>query len=565
MVTASSTSLTCELTPGPAGTHTVTVTVKSSGVARQPAGGALTHTTALTVLANSPAEGSLGGGTLVTVTGTGFPGTMEGWGAGQVTVAGSLCTVTATSFSQFNCTTSSSVSRTEGSGAGRSGAGVEIAINGSSASGGSYSYSAALTPALTSLSPQSGSPLGGGVLTITGTALGAEWGRVTVAGARCKLLSWSDTQATCTLPPTPPGQHAVLVAVPGQGWADTTAVSPYSVVFKVTSLTPGMGSAMGGTKLRLEGAGFGNCSQVTVGLGAGLSCPVSSCTDTELLCTTARLGTTHTVDNGGKHPKYGLGYSWNPQEVTVRPGDTVRWVWTLTTKSSSTGINLHQVDDPTTHEYNGRGFSSGDKKSSGGYSHTFLAPGVYYYSSDSVYGASLHMPGVVRVVADTADTTFDLQVNMTDIPAEQDLSSGGSGTAFTPESGCSVGDTPSCASPPAGGGVWQFLAADCLTPRVTGVSGPGWGHEGDTLTLTGQGFSAQTCQNKVQLGGGECEVTTATPTELQCQVRGGPVSLPSLTRHALAVTVLNRGAALITPPDPDLASFRLYPRIDTTR
>ena len=88
------------------------------------------------------------------------------------------------------------------------------------------------------------------------------------------------------------------------------------------------------------------------------------------------------------------------------------------------GINLHQTDSASLNEYNGRGFSSGEKKPSGNFRETFTAPGTYYYSSDSVWNVNLFMPGKVVVEADDTDSVLDVVVMMTDIPAFHDMTTG---------------------------------------------------------------------------------------------------------------------------------------------
>ena len=90
------------------------------------------------------------------------------------------------------------------------------------------------------------------------------------------------------------------------------------------------------------------------------------------------------------------------------------------------GINIHQTEAASLNEYNGKGFSSGEKRPSGTFREIFTAPGTYYYSSDSVWNVNLFMPGRVVVEADDTDTVLDVAVMMTDIPAFHDLTTGNS-------------------------------------------------------------------------------------------------------------------------------------------
>ena len=335
VTSASTTEIACQLSPGPAGTYPLEVIVKSKGRASQPTSGQLQHTVSLQIFSNEPSDGSIGGGTTVNVTGTGFPDSVEAWNGNAVNIGGYPCTIVESTFNWFTCITSSSSSSRRRK---RQSDSISISFGNETVSGGNYNYDSSLTPTLTSFTPTSSTPLGGGVLTVVGTSFGAKWGKVDIGSSKCNILTWKDTEITCKIPTNEHGQHTVYVSVPNQGYADTSGVSAFSVDFKITDVTPRVGSTLGGTKVRIEGKGFGDCSNVTVSFGDLLNCDITDCTDTQILCTTKREGVTHIVDNGGKDPKYGLGYVWNPTEIVIKPGDTVNWLWTLTVSSEETGL-----------------------------------------------------------------------------------------------------------------------------------------------------------------------------------------------------------------------------------
>merc|ERR1719483_207686 len=332
---ASSTEVTCTLEAGPAGVYDVSVVVKSRGVAAQPGSGQLTHEVSLEIFSNTPTEGSLGGGTTVTVSGSGFPATLEGWNGGSVTISGSECKVFASTFDEFQCVTSAAVGGVRRK---RSATEITISIGSSSATGGSFNYDASLTPAVTILSTYSSSPLGGDVLTVDGSAFGANWGKVLLGDNECTIISWFPTQITCTLPSNSHGDYPVHVSVPGNGYADVSSISPVSYNFIVTDMTPRKGSNMGGTKMKLTGSGFGDCSDIKVNFGDMMICEIDTCTDTEITCVTKKSSKVHQVSNGGRHPTYGPGYVWSPKEVVVQPGDTVDWIWNLQVASEDTQL-----------------------------------------------------------------------------------------------------------------------------------------------------------------------------------------------------------------------------------
>ena len=335
VATATADEITCQLSPGPAGTFPLEVIVKNKGRAAQPDAGQLQHTVQVTIISNEPSDGSIGGGTTVNVTGTGFPNNVEAWNGNSVTIGGFACTIQESTFNWFTCVTASSSSSRRRK---RSTSSITISFGGETTTGGSYTYDSSKTPSLTSFTPATASPLGGGILTITGTSFGAKWGKVKIGEAVCDLVTWADTSITCKIPRNVHGEHIVFITVPDQGYADTSGAAKFAVNFKITDVSPKVGSTLGGTNVRIEGLGFGDCSNVTVNFGDLLVCDITDCSDTKILCTTRRLGRTHKVDNGGKHPKYGLGYVWNPIEIKVKPGDTVNWLWSIQTSDDDTGI-----------------------------------------------------------------------------------------------------------------------------------------------------------------------------------------------------------------------------------
>ena len=64
------------------------------------------------------------------------------------------------------------------------------------------------------------------------------------------------------------------------------------------------------------------------------------------------------------------------------------------------------------------------------------------------------------------------------------------------------------------------------------------GVDGDTLILTGTGFSLTLEDNLVLMGGVNCSVTAATATQLTCTVGEGPAG-----EHNVSVTVDQKGLA----------------------
>ena len=103
----------------------------------------------------SPSSGTTGGGTAVTITGTNLGGATE------VSFGGAAGKVTADSGTQITVT----------SPAGTGTVNITVTTPGGSASAGKFTYMTA-APAVTGLSPSSGTTAGGTAVTISGTNLG---------------------------------------------------------------------------------------------------------------------------------------------------------------------------------------------------------------------------------------------------------------------------------------------------------------------------------------------------------------------------------------------------------
>merc|ERR1712106_551167 len=414
----------------------------------------------------------------------------------------------------------------------------------------------------TAVSPSSSSPLGGDVLTIDGSAFGANWGKVLLGDNDCTIITWFPTQITCTLPSNTHGDYPVHVAVPENGYADVSTVSPVSYNFIITDMTPRKGSSLGGTKMKLTGSGFGDCSDIVVSIGDMMSCDIDTCTDTEIICVTKKTSKVHQVSNGGRHPVYGPGYVWSPKEVVVQPGDMVDWVWNLQVASEDTGISVQQASTSTSNDWDGTGFKS-EKSAKGRLQQTFDSPGTYFYSSQPVFGDELFMKGTVKVESATEDTTGALSVMMVDIPAAHQVIADTGSVDF---GACVLAGSSDS---------FMFTAAVCLTPVVTSVeisSGaqnmsalPLEGFNGSELTITGSGFSDNSCQNEVTIGeNGKCTISAASATSITCAVDGsGSSPLPSLKAGKINVNVLNAGSAVMEVTDPNTGKFNLVPKVSS--
>ncbi len=67
---------------------------------------------------------------------------------------------------------------------------------------------------------------------------------------------------------------------------------------------------------------------------------------------------------------------------------------------------------------------------------------------------------------------------------------------------------------------------------------PGSLRDSTVLTITGTGFHTTASNNTIMIGGVTCNVTTATDTEIQCDIGAGPAG-----SHDVIVNVDGKGTA----------------------
>ena len=556
---STSTEIVCELEAGPAGTYDISVVVSNKGVAT---GTPLSFEIPVSIFSNTPFDGSQGGGTVITVFGSGFPSTIEGWNSGSVSVGTSECKVTETSHSSFKCITSAMSDSTRKK---RAASDIFVSLNGNTVTGGSFVYSLSKTPIVSSLSTYSSSPLGGDELVIMGSAFGAAWGKVLIGDSECSIVSWFDDLIKCIIPSNSHGTYPVHVSVTDNGYADVSEIDGISYNFVVKGMSPRKGSLMGGTKINLDGEGFGDCSNIQVSFGTVYDCLIQECTDTSIVCITERKSNIVSITNGGRHPTYGPGYVWSETDITINPGDTVQWVWNLQVSSSETKISVHQTESNSVDEYDGNGFKS-TRAANGGFSKRFMNTGTFYYSSEPVFGDSLFMKGIIRVVSTSEDVEAPLSVLMDSIQAAQEINAEVSPSA----SNCGNSDS-SCAMDSVLDAVYLFKGAVCLTPIVSSIDIIEGGassnmssmaiYNNAKLSLSGTGFSDTTCQNTISIGGSLCVIESATTTGIMCIVDGSDANITSLESHDLLLSVSNLGQAVMETSGN--AGIILMPKIES--
>lgn len=214
----------------------------------------------------APSAGPIAGGTQVTVTGTGFTD------SSSVSIGGTPATnVVVTSPTSLTVTVPA-----------HSAGPVTVAVTtagGTSTQAPTFAYAAA--PTVTSVSPKSGSTLGGTTATISGTNF-TDASTVLFGGTFATGVTYdrAANRLTAVVPAGTAGVADVTVADVG----GTSVIQlndqftylqfPFVLPPTVTSISPSLGTSVGGTTVSVTGTGFSGSSTVTFGAVAGLNVQV---------------------------------------------------------------------------------------------------------------------------------------------------------------------------------------------------------------------------------------------------------------------------------------------------
>ena len=261
------------------GTIDITVTTPG-GTSATSTADHYTYVVTPTVTVVSPSQGPLGGGTIVSITGTGFTNAS----------AVKFGATNATSFTLNSATSITATSPAESAGT------VDITVTtpgGTTATSTADQYTFVAAPTVTGVSPTSGPLVGGDTVTISGTnltnATAVKFGSTNATNITLNTA----TSITAIAPAETAGTVDITVTTAG-GTSATSSVDHYTYLPTptVTAVSPTAGPLGAGTPVTITGTNLSGATAVKFG---GTNATITADTATQITAT-APAGTAGTVD-----------------------------------------------------------------------------------------------------------------------------------------------------------------------------------------------------------------------------------------------------------------------------
>jgi len=273
--TVTATSITCTTAAHAVGAVDVKVTNPDGEVGTKKDG--FEYLDKPTVTSVSPSSGPTAGGTSITVGGTNFATA----NTVTVTVGGNACTITGTvTATSLTCST-----------AAHAAGAVDVVLTNPDSESDTETdgFTFVAPPSISSVSPTSGSTLGGTSVTITGTSFATSGTvSVTVGGNACAITGTvTATSITCTTAAHAAGDVDVVVTNPDTQSDTETDGFEFVVAPSISSVSPNVGGTAGGTSITISGGDFATSGTVSVMVGGNACAITGTVTATSITCTTA--------------------------------------------------------------------------------------------------------------------------------------------------------------------------------------------------------------------------------------------------------------------------------------
>ncbi|KAI0230284.1 Fibrocystin-L [Lamellibrachia satsuma] len=426
-----------------------------------------------------------------------------------------------------------------------------------------------LASEMTSISPQQGTTLDTIIITGSGFVASEDCTEVLVGGKPCLISSVTNTTIECKVDNTAELEigyrYEVTVNIRSNGFSlpliPNELQRRFVLLPHVLSVSSSNGSVAGGTELQINGGGFVDTdTQVVID---GAVCEIRSLDYTQIKCVTARhvAGGPYNVSVRVKSitaecPSndcvFEYSEDWTPHITAVQPSEVAAST-TITITGSNFGddtavVSIGDIDlvvqsttdtqiqctvgnipvgDNTLHvTLPGRGYPVEEFKIIGSAVISSLSP-----AEGSLAGKTMVTIEGNGFVSDKTLVTIDGKdcvvktVNLSSLTCEIPPHAAGDVNIIVKSNSISY---PS----------QSFRYTDAATPKVTAIA-PTEGYVGDTITITGSGFSD--IDNVVTVGDVACVVSSNSVTEIQCvadkQLAG---------QYDVAVMVPVKGAASST-------------------
>jgi hypothetical protein len=247
-------------------TGTLDVTVQTAGgTSSTSAGSKYTYVAAPTITSLSPSVGAEAGGIGVVITGTGFT---------------NVSAVTFGSNNATSFTVNSSTRITANFPAGVGNTFVKVTTpGGTSAENASSAFSYTSATSVTSISPNTGSTLGGTVVEISGTNFTSS-STVVFGSTAATDVSYNSTtgKLTATSPAGTSAQNVRVTTGGSQSATGTANVFTYTAAVAVSAISYTFGPTTGGTVVEISGTNFTSASTVVFGTNAATNVSYNSTT-----------------------------------------------------------------------------------------------------------------------------------------------------------------------------------------------------------------------------------------------------------------------------------------------
>ena len=290
----------------------------------------------LVITSVSPSVGSEQGGTILTITGSGFLNSIQNTNLLQsVQIGTSTCELISTSPTSIQCKTSAKTTDSV----------LKITLGSSSSTSDNlFTYDPSSTPEISSISPSSGSTIVKTQVTITGTGFGSTQSKVSVQlkssdfTAECLVTSVTDSQILCNINGGPRGSYTWSIQIDPKGnakYGSSTSQS-FDLKLEITDLSVLQGSKNGGTLITVNGLGFSSDPKfMTVLIGNQDSlCNIETASSTSFTCTTPALDVKKAPEQDYEFILYG-----RLTDRATCPSNTCKFKWSASATPVITALN----------------------------------------------------------------------------------------------------------------------------------------------------------------------------------------------------------------------------------